>query len=366
MKPLLAIETSCDECSAAVVEAAPTHGRARVLSHGMYSQIELHRPYGGIVPEVASRNHLEMINPVISEALSQAGLTFQDLGAIAVTNRPGLIGALLVGVSAAKALAYALQIPLIAVDHLEGHLHSLFIEGQERCPQLTEASLPLLVCLASGGHTSLYLIEQLPPQPLAARKIAESRDDAAGEAFDKCAKLMGLPYPGGKYIDELARTGNRKAFNFPRPMKGSLDFSFSGLKTSVGQQLVKLGFEPHVFGEIKTDKCPQGQQLHDLCASLQEAIVDVLVSRIALAADQNGVRSVAVVGGVSANSRFRAALAHAVHVPVLYPDAQYCTDNAAMIGAAALFQQTRGDLLTGDALLKLNASSSSTTGEAAL
>ncbi len=359
MKPLLALETSCDECSAAVVEAGQGQGRARVLSHSVYSQIELHRPYGGIVPEVASRNHLEMVNPVISEALSQAGLTFQDLGAIAVTNRPGLIGALLVGVSAAKAIAYALQIPLIAVDHLQGHLHSLFIDGQDRCPPLSESHLPLLVCLASGGHTSLYIVEDLPPKPLGARKIAESRDDAAGEAFDKCAKLMGLPYPGGKYIDELARTGNRKAFAFPRPMKGSLDFSFSGLKTSVAQQLVKLGFEPHVFGEVKTDRCPQGQQLNDLCASLQEAIVDVLMTRISRAADENGVRAVAVVGGVSANSRFRAALAQTVKLPVLYPDSVYCTDNAAMIGSAALFQQARGELLTGDALLKLNASSSS-------
>lgn len=351
---ILALETSCDECSASVVQHHA--GRVRVLSNVIFSQIELHRKYGGVVPEVASRNHLEMLSPVVQEALENAKASFDTLSAIAVTQGPGLIGALLVGVSAAKAMAYARGLPLIAVNHLQGHLHSLFIEGQSACENLSAQNLPLLVCLVSGGHTSLYVVKGFPPNTLDAQKICESRDDAAGEAFDKSAKLLGLPYPGGILIDKLAKQGNKKAFAFPRPLKGkTLEFSFSGLKTAVATEIKKLGFEPHIWGNPDTAKLPQGQLLHDLCASVQEAIVDSLIEKMKLGLKQERAKGLAIVGGVSANSRLRERLSQEIKVPVFFPDLQYCTDNAAMIGAAAVFQQVRSEALSGDAMLKLNA-----------
>lgn len=351
---VLALETSCDECSASVVQVDGV--RVRVLSNIIFSQIELHRKYGGIVPEVASRNHLEMLSPVVEQALKDAGTSFEKLSAIAVTQGPGLIGALLVGVSAAKALSYSLQIPLIAVNHLEGHLHSLFIEGQKSCENISAQHLPLMVCLVSGGHTSLYSVSGFPPQPLHAEKICESRDDAAGEAFDKCAKLLGLPYPGGVLIDQLAKKGNKEAFDFPRPLRGkTLEFSFSGLKTAVATEIKKQGFEPHIWGHTKPEKLPQGQVLNDFCASLQEAIVDCLIGKIKLGIKQESSKGLAIVGGVSANSRLRERLTAEIKVPVFFPDLQYCTDNAAMIGAAAVFKQVRGEVLSDTEMLKLNA-----------
>ncbi|MEW6055402.1 MAG: tRNA (adenosine(37)-N6)-threonylcarbamoyltransferase complex transferase subunit TsaD [Bdellovibrionota bacterium] len=354
---ILAIETSCDECSAAVVERSEKY--VRVHSSVIFSQIDLHRRFGGVVPEIASRNHLDMLAPVIDEALENAKLNFSELGAVAVTQKPGLIGALLVGVSAAKAMAYALKIPLLTVDHLEGHLHSIFIDGQKGCDAINKTHLPILACLVSGGHTNLYLIRQLPPERLLAEKISESRDDAAGEAFDKCAKLLGLPYPGGVHLDKTAKTGNRKAFDFPRPLPGqNLEFSFSGLKTAVSTKLKALGFEPHVFGEIRPAKLPQGQQLADLCASIQEAIVQTLLKKIGLALTKTQARSLVVVGGVSANSRFRELLGKEIKVPVFFPESQYCTDNAAMIGACATFMHERGEYLVGPSLLSANAHSS--------
>lgn len=356
-KYLLAIETSCDECSVAIVQRSQRS--VEVLSHVVFSQIELHSPYGGIVPEIASRNHLEMLTPLIREALSNAKIDFKDLGAVGVTNRPGLIGALLVGVSAAKALSYARQIPLVAVDHLHGHIHSLFIDGQRNCSGLETRHLPLLVCLVSGGHTNLYLLRDLPPHDLNIEKLSESRDDAAGEAFDKCAKLMGLEYPGGKHIDRLAKLGNPRAFKFPRPLPGdTLEFSFSGLKTAMSMQLTQLGFKPHVFGDKDETSLPQGQVLNDLCASLQEAIVDVLTTRICRAIERTGAKGLAIVGGVSANSRLREKLSEKAKIPIFSPDLQYCTDNAAMIGAAAVFQWERGEALSKSEMLKLNAFSS--------
>lgn len=361
LRTVLALETSCDECSCAVVQDS-AEGFVRVLSNAVYSQIELHQPFGGVVPEIASRNHLDMINPIIQSGLSESGLGWADLDAIAVTNRPGLIGALLVGVSAAKALAYTLQKPLLAVDHLQGHLHSLFIKPQRQCDLHWATHAPLVVCLVSGGHTQLYFVEG--PSPAQARwvKLSESRDDAAGEAFDKCAKLMGLPYPGGKHIERLAQGGRADAFPFPRPLPGdTLEFSFSGLKTAMLNTLTKQGYKPHVFGDLNPQSLPQGHVLHDLCASLQEAIVDTLVSRVVRASQQKGARAVALVGGVSANGRLRLKLSQALGpgVEILAPDAAYCTDNGAMIGAAALYQWRRGEILTGQTLLTLNAYSSS-------
>ncbi len=363
MARILAIETSCDECSAAVLER--TARFVTVRSNVIFSQIELHSRFGGVVPEVASRNHLEMLSPVIDEALEKAGTSFKELDAIAVTQRPGLIGALLVGVSSAKAIAYALGRPLIGVNHLEGHLHSIFIDGQKSCEKLSQAQLPLVACLVSGGHTNLYLIRNLPPLALHAEKLSDSRDDAAGEAFDKCAKLLGLPYPGGVHLDRTAKGGNAKAFDFPRPLPGKrdLDFSFSGLKTAVATTLKKNGFEPYGAGATwgtKPDptKLPQGQLLADYCASIQEAIVQTLLRKIQIALRETGARGLAVVGGVSANSRFRELLGQNVRVPVFFPEHQYCTDNAAMIGACGLFMLERGETLTGDALLAANAFSS--------
>lgn len=357
--PILAIETSCDECSAAVLTRSEDGRSARVRSNVIFSQIDLHRRFGGVVPEVASRNHLDMLAPVVDEALETAGVGFGDLAGIAVTNGPGLIGALLVGLSASKAYAYALRIPLVTVNHLEGHLHSIFLEGQKSCPLPGESRVPLLACLVSGGHTNLYLIRDFPPRALLAQRLSQSRDDAAGEAFDKCAKLLGLPYPGGVHLDRLARGGNPAAFKFPRPLPGkNLEFSFSGLKTAVLTELKRAGFVPHVWGEPDSSKLPQGTVLADYCASIQEAIVQTLMKKIRLALEQTGAKSLAVVGGVSANSRLRALLAEKARVPTLFPDHAYCTDNAAMIGACGLFMLERGEVLEGGALLRANAFSS--------
>lgn len=311
------------------------------------------------MPEVASRNHLDMLAPVVDEALETAGIGFGDLTGIAVTNGPGLIGALLVGLSAAKAYAYALGIPLVTVNHLEGHLHSIFIEGQKNSALPLESSLPLLTCLVSGGHTNLYLLRGLPPRMLMPQRLSQSRDDAAGEAFDKCAKLLGLPYPGGVHLDRLARGGNPAAFKFPRPLPGkNLEFSFSGLKTAVLTELKNAGFVPHIWGEPDFSKLPQGALLADYCASIQEAIVQTLAKKIRLAIEQTGAKSLAVVGGVSANSRLRALLAEKVRVPMLFPAPPYCTDNAAMIGACGLFAFERGEALESEALLRAGAFSS--------
>ncbi len=361
---LLAIETSCDECSASVVtessnvteslNATQCSASVKVLSNIIFSQAKLHEKYGGVVPEIASRNHLDQLSAVIDEALEKANIKFSDLAAVAVTNQPGLIGALLVGVSYAKTLAYALQIPLVVVNHLQGHLHSLFIEAPGK--KITKKQLPLLICLASGGHTIFYLVHKLPPEDLNLEKITESRDDAAGEVFDKCAKLLGLPYPGGKHLDELSRLGNPKAFCFPRPMlKENLELSFSGIKTAVALELKSQGFNPHIFGKVNSNEVPQKKVLFDFSASIQEAIVDTLVKKICLAIEKTNAKSLAIVGGVSANSRFKQLLAQEVSLPLFFPDSEYCTDNAAMIGVCGFFKYKRGEVLTGTELLKCNA-----------
>lgn len=347
MSLILGIETSCDECSASVLihEGA---GYAPV-SISTYSQIELHQPYGGVVPEVASRNHLEQIDPVIWDALGRAKVEVADLDAIAVTNRPGLIGALLVGVTAAKALAYASKKPLVPVHHLEGHLMSAFLRSPKT--GVPKIEFPAVFLLASGGHTNLHCIENAPElweaTVLRDSLAGCSMDDAAGEAFDKSAKILGFPYPGGKWIDEeSSKGGNPAAFDLPRGLKqkDSLSFSFSGLKTAVAllaQRLLKEGMLQAA--------------LPDVCASVQEAIVDPLIRKTLTLQKMKSAKTIVVVGGVAANSRLRARFSAESPVPVVYPDLQYCTDNAAMIAAAGAVRYAQGHGLKASDFLKLNA-----------
>jgi len=310
---VLGIETSCDETSAAIV-ADGREIRANIIA----SQADLHARYGGVVPEVASRKHVERMLPVLQEALETAGMTYSDLDAVAVTNRPGLLGALLVGVSAAKALAYARRLPLIGVHHLEGHIYSNFLAA----PDLGD-SFPLLVLIVSGGHTQIVRMEEHGQYAL----VGRTRDDAAGEAFDKGARLLGLPYPGGPNLAQCAEQGDPTRISFPRAWLGdSLDFSFSGLKTALRVFVLKDG----------------GQTpLEDIAASYQAAIVEVLTEKLRRAARQTGVQTVCIAGGVAANRRLSEALramAEAEGLRLVIPPPLLCTDNAAMIAAAGHFR----------------------------
>lgn len=305
---VLGIESSCDETAAAVV----CDGR-EILSNVIASQAEVHARYGGVVPEIASRKHIEAIVPVIMQALEDARLTLADIEGIAVTRGPGLIGSLLVGLSVAKALAFARRLPLIGVNHLEGHVAAIFLTD-------SVPAFPFIALVVSGGHTTLYLVEGFRRFAV----LGQTRDDAAGEAFDKAAKLLDLGYPGGVAIDRLARKGNPAALAFPRGMKGSLDFSFSGLKTSLLMRLKKRG-SPFAPGELP-----------DVVASYQEAICDVLVEKTLRTAALHGASRVVVCGGVAANSRLRERFrgdAARLGMEIFIPPPVLCTDNAAMIAA---------------------------------
>jgi len=303
---VLGIESSCDETAAAVVR----DGRF-LLSNVIASQVKVHERYGGVVPEIASRKHIEAIVPVILQALEDASTTLAEIDGIAVTKGPGLIGSLLVGLSAAKALAFARRLPLVGVNHLEGHVAAAFLT--EKPPEF-----PFVALVVSGGHTTIYQVDGFQRFTL----IGQTRDDAAGEAFDKAAKLLEIGYPGGVVIDRLAKQGNRGAFLFPRGMRDSLDFSFSGLKTSLLTRLKKR-VEP-----FTTDELP------DLLASYQEAICDVLVEKTLRAAAIVQATRVVVCGGVAANSRLRERFrtdAASAGIEVFIPPPILCTDNAAMI-----------------------------------
>lgn len=310
MSVVLAIETSCDETSVAIVR----DGR-EVLANVVSSQVELHAEFGGVVPEVASRAHLELLEPVVEAALNEAAVEPKDLTAVAATHGPGLIGALLVGVSAAKAMALAWDVPYVGVNHMEGHLFATFLDR----PDL---ELPLVVLLVSGGHTMLVHVEERGRY----RLLGSTTDDAAGEAFDKVARYLGLGYPGGPVIDKMAALGDRQAIAFPRGyMNDSLDFSFSGMKTAVINYVRK---HPETTNE-------------DLAASFQEAVVDVLVSKTITAAERVGARTICLGGGVAANSRLRermASEAAASGFQSLIPQREFCTDNAAMIASAGAWR----------------------------
>jgi tRNA N6-adenosine threonylcarbamoyltransferase len=302
---ILGIETSCDETAAAVITRDGT-----ILSNVVSSQADLHARYGGVVPEVASRRHLELVTPVVQEALRGSGTTLDDVDLVGVTAGPGLIGALLVGVAAAKAIAWARRLPLAAVDHLQGHVASL-------CLQPDPVEPPFLCLLASGGHTLLLDVQDHKGKP---RVLGTTLDDAAGEAFDKGARLLGLGYPGGAEIDRIAREGDASAYEFPVARVPGLDFSFSGLKTALLYTVRDLTAE-----ELDRRRA-------DLAASYQHAIVRALVERTRQAADQIEATGIAVVGGVAANSELRAAFPEATAAPPAL-----CTDNAAMIASAARF-----------------------------
>jgi N6-L-threonylcarbamoyladenine synthase len=304
---ILGIETSCDETAAAVVDDG-TDIRSSIVS----SQVDLHARFGGVVPEIASRAHAELVSGVVAEALVEAGAGFEDVDAVAACHGPGLAGALLVGVSAAKALAITLDVPYVGVNHLEAHLHAAWLEDPD-------VELPLAVLIVSGGHTMLVAVEG----DARYRLLGQTVDDAAGEAFDKVARFLGLGYPGGPAIDRLALMGDPAAIPFPRPMRGEgFDFSFSGLKTAVINYVRR-----HPDAEV-----------HDLAASFQEAVVDVLVTKLLGAAEAAGARTLVIGGGVAANSRLRSRVletAEASGRRALLPRLALCTDNGAMIAATA-------------------------------
>lgn len=316
---ILGIESSCDETAAAVVK----NGR-EVYSNIISSQIDLHTLYGGVVPEIASRKHMEKINQVIEEALKVAGVTLDQMDAIAVTYGPGLVGSLLVGVSAAKAIAYAKKLPLVGVHHIEGHVAANFIEHPELEP-------PFICLIVSGGHTHLVIVKDYGEFEI----LGRTRDDAAGEAFDKVARSIGLGYPGGPKIDKVAKEGNPNAIIFPKAkVDGApFDFSFSGIKSSV------LNYLNHAKMRGETVNSA------DLAASFQHAVVEVLVEHAISAVKQYGFHKLAMAGGVASNSALRAAMSQACekeNIQLYYPSPIYCTDNAAMIGAAGYYEFIKG------------------------
>jgi N6-L-threonylcarbamoyladenine synthase len=324
---VLGLESSCDETGAAVVD-----GDGRVRADVVQSQVALHAPYGGVVPELASRDHLRNVGPVVRAALAQAGVGLADVDGIAVTHRPGLVGALLVGVQAAKGLAWAAGKPLVGVDHLMGHLLSVFVrrgEGDAQPPRF-----PFVCLLVSGGHTAIYRVDA--PRPDAIAELGATRDDAAGEAFDKVAKLLGLGYPGGPVVDRLAARGDPSRVKLSPPMagRGSLEMSFSGIKTQVAQLVAREG------------AALDDARVADVCAAFQAAVTGVLARKVVDAAEREGIAEVVLGGGVAANRELRRRvkeLGEKHGMRVLVPPVASCTDNAAMIAYAGAMRLARGE-----------------------
>ena len=333
MTTILAIETSCDETAAAIVTDGTT-----IRSNIVASQIDLHAQYGGVFPEVASRAHAETISAVVGQALTEAELTYADLDAIAVTQGPGLVGSLLVGINFAKGLALATGLPLLGINHLEGHVYSLWL-----APDFSETEFPILALIVSGGHSELLVMRAHGVY----ERIGGTIDDAAGEAFDKVGRLLGLPFPGGPAIERAAKTGAIDAYSFPRAKtSGEYDFSFSGLKTAVMRAAT---VQPSAWrsgrrerGAEKRAELRADANINDLAAAFQDAVTDALVATACRAANGFAVNAVYLSGGVSANQMLRRKLAAALAVPVRYPPLFLCTDNAAMIGAAACFRYLAG------------------------
>ncbi len=335
---ILGIDTSCDDTSAAVVEDG-----SRIISNIISNQTEIHKKYGGIVPELASRRHIEMIWPVVEEALATAGVALEDLSCVAVCNGPGLIGSLLVGCSFAKAVCYSKGLSLIAVNHLEGHIFSAFLEGQKPV-------FPFIALIVSGGHTCLYRIDGFGKY----RELGRTRDDAAGEAYDKVSKLLGLGYPGGPVIDKLAREGNPKSIDFPRAyLPESLDFSFSGLKTAVLNYLKSANCIDKsrplcsALAETSGGTAVQAQLTKDIAASFQASVVDVLLRKTERAMKEERIKRLVLSGGVAANSELRkrmGEMAEEREAQLYIPSFALCTDNAAMIAAAGYHHLKAGKL----------------------
>jgi len=337
---ILGIESSCDETAAAVVR----DGR-EILSSVIASQIDLHRPWGGVVPELASREHLEKIEPIVIEALEKAHLILKDIDAIAVTQGPGLIGSLLVGVCYAKALAWGLDIPLVGINHIEGHVYSVAFEN-------SPVEYPALALIVSGGHTNIFYV----PSEGQYKVVSRTRDDAAGEAFDKVAKMLGLGYPGGPVIEKLALEGDSSKVRFPRAKisDGRPDLSFSGLKTAVSRYVKENNIQPLANGDAPT------REIKDLAASFQQAVVSALVDTFEKLADELQPKTLIVAGGVACNRALRQAAetaANRLDIPVYFPSKHLSTDNAAMIAAAGYFHLKNGEhsdlAMTADITLRL-------------
>ncbi len=320
---ILGIESSCDETAAAIIQ------NGKILANIIANQ-DIHKAYGGVVPELASRAHQQNIVPVVSEALKKAGITKKEISGVAFTRGPGLLGALLVGTSFAKAFAMGLNIPLIEVNHMHAHILAHFIEEKERSKK---PSFPFLCLTVSGGHTQIVLIKDF----FEVEVLGETIDDAAGEAFDKVAKIMGLPYPGGPLVDKYAKKGNANKYKFPHPNAPGLNFSFSGLKTS---------FLYFIKEQVKNNPLFIEQKKEDICASIQAVIVAILISKLKKAAQQTGIREIAIAGGVSANTGLRMALEKEEKESgwnIFIPKFEYCTDNAAMIAVAGYYKFLKKD-----------------------
>ncbi len=333
MTLILGIETSCDETAAAVVR----DGRY-MLSNVVASQIELHRRYGGVFPEMASRQHVLTILPVLQQALADAHVGWDDLDAVAVTRGPGLAGSLLVGVNVAKAVAWARNLPLLGVNHLEGHIYSNWVEAEGNRPEKT---FPVLVLIVSGGHTELVLMTGHGRY----QRLGGTIDDAAGEAFDKVARLLGLGYPGGPAIQNAAQSGDPEAFRFPRARtRQPYDFSFSGLKTAVLREVQRLeGEDPSIPRKLTPGRELPAQTVADLAASFQRALVEALVEKTLAAAQATAATEICVCGGVAANAALRQTLRQRAAMPVSIPPIYLCTDNAAMIAAAGHYRFLAGE-----------------------